>query len=196
MFVKKGRYVKGEWQEYVVAQPMYGQQARYTVKKFRSDNPEIVALWKTMQVALENAIGGNLVLEGPHGGVLTYRDVKKQAREFTDEDTGEKYLKTVITAVVGGKRSIFHGPKLTENITQWVARMVFCEGLLRSHDAGVRTLFTVHDEAIPELEYDEACIAQPKEVQKKIEAYFSVTPDWLPGCPIGAECKLVMKYKK
>lgn len=196
VFIKKGCYVKGDWREYIVAQPVYGQQARYEVKKFRTDNPDIVALWKTLQTALENAVGGDLVLEGPHGGKLTYRDVKRQVREFTDEDTGEKYLKTVLTAVVAGKRTILHGPKLTENITQWVGRMVFAEGLLRAQESGLRTLFTVHDEAVPEVPLE--CINDfgAEIVQGEIEKEFSVTPEWLSGCPIGAECTLTLKYKK
>jgi hypothetical protein len=196
VFVKKTRWVNREAQEYVVAQPVYGQQARFTVAQFRRDNPEIVALWKTLQTALENAVGGDLVLEGPHGGVLTYRDVKRQERKFVDPDTGEEYRKNVLTAVVGGKRSIFHGPKLAENITQWVARNVFAEGLLRAEGVGLQNLFSVHDEDIPEIDADLVAAHGEETIRKNIEEIFSITPDWLSDCPIGAECKLTLKYKK
>lgn len=196
VFVKKIRWVNRQPVEYIVAQAVYGQQARHVVKKFRDDNPLIVALWKKLQEALQGAVGGDLVLEGPHGGVLTYRDVKLQKRKFKDPDTGEEYEKTVLTAVVGGKRSIFHGPKLTENITQWVARMAFAEGLVRAHDVGVQNLFTVHDEDIPEIDLAEVRRVGEKQTKAAIESLFSVTPSWLPGCPIAAECKLTFKYKK
>jgi hypothetical protein len=196
VFVKKIRYVNGERQEYIVAQPVLGQQARYTVAQFRRDNPEITALWKTMQTKLESAIGHDLVVEGPHGGCLTYRNVRREARTFTDPDTEEVTKRVVITAEVGGKREIYHGPKLVENLTQWVARMVFCEGLLRANDEGLTSLFSVHDEDVPEVALAAVETYGEEAVKKSIEEIFSVTPAWLPGCPIAAECKLTPRYKK
>ena len=201
IFVQKSRRVMRGAQRvleyYLVAQTVYGQQARYEVRKFRSDNPLVVELWGKMQAKLEGAVGGDLVVEGPHGGQLTYRDVRQEARVFEDPDTGEKQKRLVLTAFVGDKRVILHGPKLTENLTQWVARMVFAEGLVRSQDEyNLWTLFTVHDEAVPEIDLSTIEFYGKNVVRKNIEACFSVTPEWLPGCPIGAECKLTMRYKK
>jgi hypothetical protein len=168
--------------------PVYGARSRATVDDFRKSNPLITALWNAMEEALRGSVGSDLVVELPNGDKLIYRNVRHERRKAVDEETGEEYTKSAYTAEVGGRRSIFYGGLIVENIVQAVARHVFAEGMIRVQAAGYNVLFTVHDEAVPEVEPD----TDPKE----IERLMSITPDWLPGCPIAAEAKLTFRYLK
>lgn len=175
-------------EKYLKPLTVYGMQSRTTVDEFRASNPKIVEMWGNMETVLRNSVGEDLVINLPNGDALIYRNVRVDTREKTDPDTGEKYSKTVYTAEIGGKRYILYGGLIVENIIQCVSRHVFAERMLALVDAGYRVLFSVHDEAVPEVSPD----TDPRE----IERIMSVTPDWLEGCPLGAEAKLSDRYLK
>jgi hypothetical protein len=183
----------------VVPLPVYGMRSRVTVQQFRENNPLIVALWDKLQKALEDSVGRDLVVEGPHGGCLTYRDIRRTKEKKKNED-GEEYEQTVYTGLIGGRRYKLHGGILTENLVQWVARMAFATNALKLHrklqdehpDQWV--LFTVHDEAVPEIL--DPGQAETKARTKWLEAQLSLPIDWMPGCPLGAEAKIVDRYLK
>lgn len=175
-------------EKYLEVQSVYGQRARAEIKDFRSSNEMIEGQWKTLQKMLEDSIGGDLLLELPSGRCLTYRDVKKSRRKMVDKETGEEYARTVLTYAAGFKRKITYGSKLCENITQAIARDVFCHNMLLCEDAGIRTLFHVHDEIVPEV---------PKDFDSSIiTRLMSTTPAWIPGLPVGAETKETQRYLK
>ena len=71
--------------------------------------------------------------------------------------------------------------KLTENLVQATARDVFAEGLLRIHKAGIRILWTVHDEVICEVPEDSEVTVET------VTELLAQTPDWIPGLPVAAE---------
>jgi DNA polymerase len=91
----------------------------------------------------------------------------------------------------GGPRYSFYGGKLVENYTQATARDVFAGGLLRVEEGGFQILFHVHDELIVEVP-----IADAEEARVEIEQLMSVCPDWLDGCPLGAEAVIADHYLK
>lgn len=167
---------------------VYGARSRAIVNDFREKNPLITGLWRQMEDELRAAVGRDLEIELPNGDKLVYRNVKKETRATVDEETGERGSKTVYTAEVGGKRYIFYGGLIVENIVQAIARHVFAFGMKNVIDAGHWVQFHVHDEGVPEVE---------RTVKRKdIEALMSVVPEWLPGCPIAAEAKLTFRYLK
>lgn len=198
VFVKATRKKFGVPQPVLKCFPVRGMRARTTVDEFRRTNPLTMGLHQQLQEALEAAVGGDLVLEGPHGGVLTYRNVQQERRKKKDKETGEEYLKTVYTAQIGGFREILYGALLCENLVQWISRMVFAERQLELDDelrlAGPdnRVLFTVHDEAVAEISIELVSV----EIKAGIETTMSQTPSWLPGCPLAAEGKIVDRYLK
>lgn len=198
VFVPKKRKRNGVEVEEIVALPVYGMRSRVTVQQFRENNPLNVAIWEKFDEMLANSCGEDLVVTGPHGGSLTYRKVRRERRKMVSKDTGEEYETNVYTAEIGGRRYVLHGGVLTENLVQWVARMVFAERMLALHDKlqaedpRQRVLFSVHDEAVPEI----LIPADEKARAKEIEQTMSVTPEWLSGCPLGAECKIVDRYVK
>ena len=80
------------------------------------------------------------------------------------------------------------GGKLTENLVSGTARDVFGDCLLRLDRAGIKVALHVHDEVVCEVDED----IQPGEILE----YLTVTPDWLPGCPIAAEAAECRRYMK
>lgn len=176
---------------------IYGSAARAEVTAFREGNPEIPALWRKLDNAFRDCLGRDFVMELPSGRCMTYRNVsrkrKMKAQKIIDENTGE-VLRTelkeswVYTAEIDGLRYELYGGLLTENITQAVAREVFAYHLLLLKAAGIRVVFTAHDEAICEVPLD----FDPMIIQN----IMSTTPPWLPGCPIAAEAKCSHCYLK
>lgn len=209
VFVRQKRKRKGQVEEFVGPLQVYGMRSRVTVEEFRRSNPLITALWKALDDELRASEGRDLVITGPHGHSLTYYNVRAEKRKAVNKETGETYQKTVYTAEIGGFREILYGGLLCENITQWVARMVFAERQLDLHerlqaeDARQWVLFTVHDEAVPEI-LDPAAGAPTKwqgllrthRRARQLEAIMSISPAWLPDCPLGAEAKVTNRYCK
>lgn len=186
IFVQKERR-NGE--KYLSVQTVYGQQSRALVKDFRESNPLIVNLWNLMEEQLRDAVGGDLVIELPSGRSMRYRNVRREIRKFEDPDDEDKKIEKVcFTAEIGGKRYVLYGGLIVENITQAISRDVFAHNLLLTIDAGVRCLFTVHDEDVPEV---------PKDFDSSvITRIMSTTPAWMPGLPVGAETKDTQRYLK
>jgi DNA polymerase len=77
-----------------------------------------------------------------------------------------------------------------ENLTQGTARDVFGEALLRV-ERKFPVCLHVHDElvvAVPD--------AEAKSAAAEITRLMSLTPEWLPGCPIAAEAVISKHYVK
>jgi hypothetical protein len=189
IFVKKVKPRTGE--EYLQPQGVRGQQSRSIVQKFRDSNPLIVALWREADEALAAAQGGDYVVPLPSGRKLTYRQVRMGIREFTDPETKKKTEQRCLTAVVGGRRTILYGGLLVENVTQAIGRDVFAHNWLACEDSQVESLFTVHDENVPEVPSEGA-----EAFASVVQYCMSQCPDWLEGCPVGAETKISERYAK
>ncbi len=151
------------------------QVAARTVEAFRGSNRKITALWNRLQNDFRRSAGGDFVVELPSGRKLTYRDVSSSGGWTARVERG-------------GRRIPFYGGKLLENLVQAVARDVFAESLLRLHRVGVEVVFHVHDEAV--------CEVSPGTDPREIERIMSITPDWLPGCPLAAEAVVTTRYCK
>ncbi len=198
VFVRQQRKRKGEVEEFVGPLPVYGMRSRVTVEDYRKSNPKITALWKILDEDLRNSEGRDMEIEGPHGGKLTYRNVRKEYRKAINQETGEEYKRSVYTVEIGGRRYSTYGASLTENTIQWLSRMAFVERMvdlhdrLKAEDPRQGVLFTVHDEAVPEI----LDPVDPKAKAKEIEGVMSITPSWLEGCPLAAEAKITSVYVK
>lgn len=166
----------------------YGTTSKKIVNEFREKSPKTKALWQQLDDAFKRSIGETFEMQLPSGRSMRYDKVRADTRIEQDPETGKPIRRTEMTAEVGGKRKKFYGGKLTENLVQASARDCFAFHLLRLHDAGHVILFTVHDEAI--------CEVQLSVVAKDIERIMSECPEWLPGCPIAAEAKEIPFYLK
>src|SRR5699024_8316126 len=79
-----------------------------------------------------------------------------------------------------------YGGKLTENVTQAVARDVLSEAIMRLQRAGEKPVGHVHDEILVEGERSVESIA----------AIMCETTDWSDGLPLAAEGATMKRYRK
>lgn len=166
----------------------YGTTSKGIVTNFRESAPHIVGMWRKLEDSLRRSVGNDLVVTLPSGRRMTYKKVICAATIVKDPDTGKPKREVKFTADVG-KRRIFYGGKLTENVVQAAARDVFAWQLVNMVERGWRVLFSVHDEAVLELE-------DPGVSAKDVEKEMSRCPEWLTGCPISAEAKELVHYEK
>lgn len=166
----------------------YGFNSKKVVREYREQNPKVVNMWSHLDTAFKMSVGDDFIMTLPSGRKMRYEKVRCEARFEKDKETQKPKRKTVFTADIGGKRTITYGGKLTENITQGVARDGFGVCLINLDQAKHTVLFSVHDEAVLEV---------PLNVTKaEINAIMSRPIDWLPGCTIAADTKEVERYCK
>lgn len=151
------------------------REAKKTVKDFRTTNPLIVDLWDQLNEGLWKSYRNRdkaYEIELPSGRLLQYFNLKKVKGKW-----GPQIQANVSRDAY--KALYLYGGLLTENLVQATARDVFAEDLVRLEDYGLDILFTAHDEV---------CLCVDNSVTaKEVEEIMSVCPEWLPGCPVGAE---------
>ncbi len=90
------------------------------------------------------------------------------------------------------RREGTYGGKLTENITQAVARDIMAVAKLRVHegeDLPYSPVMSVHDELVCEVDRNEGSLEEFEEIM-------STMPAWADGCPIDAEAARYERYRK
>lgn len=169
--------------------------------RWRSANPHIVRLWGDLEQAFIHGgecAGGKIrvATEGnsrrimlPSGRWIRYRDIAVRSIFVEDEET-KKTKRVSGWSFVNpqGKKTLTYGGKLTENVTQAVARDIMAEALVRMVDEGIIPSFHVHDEVIVD-ESQGATLAH-------IEKLMCIPPEWSAGLPIAAEGATLDRYKK
>lgn len=170
----------------------YGFNSKRIVNEYREQNPLIahkdIGIWAKLDQAFKRSIGGDFTMTLPSGRVMKYDKIRCETRMEPDKETGKPKRKSVFTAEIGGRRVQLYGGKLTENITQAVARDVFGQHVVNMDRRGWWNLFSVHDEAILEVKQDVTA--------KDISEEMSKCPEWLAGCPIACDASEVAHYCK
>jgi hypothetical protein len=161
--------------------------AKAIIDKYRATATPVAAFWDLMSSLIEDSLykgkeykvkcltfkKGQIIL--PSGMPITYADLN--VKRSTDEKTGKQ--KTEWT--YGENRTKLYGGKVTNNVTQGVARCVMTDGMLRTSKryfvAG-----TVHDEQIvvvPDSEVEDA--------KTWVLAQMTMEPSYMPGIPLDAD---------
>ena len=109
---------------------------------------------------------------------------------FSQGGRFEGHLNYLASITRGDKPRSFYGGKICENIIQATARDVFADSYYRILKAGFNIIWTVHDEFIVEVDEND------NDARQEIERLMSITPEWLEGCPIGAEAIEAKHYTK
>lgn len=160
------------------------------VKLYRETYPKLVELWGVGQRVLRSIsidrretygfgslkleIHGRQGVHLPSGMYLRYPDLK----EVRNDDGKSEWTYN------GGRGSPnvrIYGPKVTQNITQAVARCVMAEAIPRIHKR-YTVVNTIHDAVY--------CIAPKEEAQEALNfmvAEMTTAPDWAWGLPLAAE---------
>ena len=165
--------------------PGYGARSRSIVNAYRKDNPGVVGMWRTLDSEMKKSVSEDFTMTLPSGRVMCYETVRCVREPKKDKETGATRLETVFTVGIGGKRVKTYGGKLFENLVQATAREIFA-GMLLELDSW--TLFSVHDQAVLEVDSTVSC--------DQVERVMSTTPEWMQGCPIGAEAEELERFDK
>ncbi len=170
-------------------------EERDIVTKWRSSNPSIVKLWKTVEKAAIAAIKtgrsvtiqqgitvgyrwGMLLITLPSGRAICYPRAEV-GMETGDGWRGDheiiEYEGVDQTTKKWGKVRTYGG-KLTENIVQATARDILGMVLLRAEKRGLDVVFHIHDEIIVEATEDQTL--------PMVEALFSEPIPWCRDLPL------------
>lgn len=165
------------------------------VNQWRWANPSIVEFWGMMGKAFEfgGQVGEHLSVEVqgssrlirlPSGRAISYHGVKF---DFMKTDYGPKKQPTFIDPKTGYRVKTYGG-RLSENVTQAVARDILAEAIVRLRNVGYLVVGHVHDEILVE-----GVGTSSVSVISKI---MNESPKWANGLPIDSEGFQCARYKK
>lgn len=152
------------------------------VNQWREANPNIVQFWYNLERAFRRGRGtagrvsvskdgSDRFIHLPSGRRLAYRDVA----------TGDR----LSYAHVQGNRAETYGGKLTENVTQAVARDLLAHAMINLDRAGYPIVAHVHDEVLIEDDDPEG-----------VRAVMKTGPAWATGLPLDASADSLYRYAK
>jgi DNA polymerase len=153
------------------------------VKAWRKANSRIVQYWYRLQDLFYEGgkignhtrvkvVGKDRHIILPSKRRLVYHDVKLSDGDLSFRDPR-------------GYRQTTYGGRLTENVTQAVARDVLAEALIRLEVAGLPVVAHVHDEVLVETQ----------DMNRVIEV-MTESPKWATGMPIDADGFITERYRK
>jgi DNA polymerase len=169
------------------------------VNAWRRANARIVRFWGMMEDAVDGGgpvgkhvhvkrSGTDMEIHLPSGRAICYHGVKWKRYVVIDPKTEKKIFKqgwVYDDPKRGGAQIGTYGGRLTENVTQAIARDVLAEALVRLEDAGYSTVGHVHDEVIVEGEDLEG-----------VKRLVTAVPSWAAGLPLDGEGYVSERYKK
>jgi len=181
------------WEKFITIAAGYNvtldeEKSKELVTGFRTNNPGITDLWKTLNDAYRASVGDNFSMGLPSGRSLNYRQVCREVRSKRNAETKKYEKRFVYTAAIGTDREELYGGLLTENLVQATARDVFGTPLLALEKQVGDVIFHVHDEAICEVDQS-VTVAD-------VENVMSVCPDWIAGLPVSARGKESVSFTK
>lgn len=123
--------------------------------------------------------GSDRLVRLPSGRYLVYHGVKRRR--------GDMGTRLSFASPMGGRTETYGG-RLTENITQAVARDLLAAAIVRLEAAGWPVVGHVHDEVIVHA-------ANPNSVAE-VSAIMNASPTWAQGLPVTSAGYLCNRYRK
>lgn len=172
-------------------------ELQFLVNQWRDANPSIVGLWAQLEQAFRvgGQVGDHLSVEKdgkdrlirlPSGRAIVYHNCGLQ---WETDDYGRKRQRiTFSDPKKRGLRTGTYGGRLSENVTQAVARDVLAEALLRLHKWGYGLVGHVHDEILVHG-------VGTRSVQA-VSTIMTELPTWAAGLPVDAEGFTCARYRK
>lgn len=174
------------------------------VNQWRRANPRICTLWGELESAVSES-DGDLISVGDHikvikndehlriylpsGRSLNYHGIRWERYVVFDPKKKKSMRKEgwqYDDPRKPGMRIGTYGGRLSENITQAVARDILAESLVRLSDAGYRPVTHIHDEIAVEGSPDRSAIRR----------LMCTLPAWATGLPLDAEGFTTERYRK
>lgn len=126
----------------------------------------------------------------PSGRALCYPFAKLKNSTTPWGDPAKKIVfKSTDQFTKKWQRKAFYGGLAVENITQAIARDIMAEAMLRTEDAGYKTVLSVHDEIVNEVDEDFGSL-------EEFSALMVQNPVWAKDLPITAAGWRGKRYKK
>lgn len=169
------------------------EELQFLVSQWRAANSNITSYWYGMQDAFRHGgqVGDWVRVETdgrdryivlPSGRSIGYHDVRGR---WVDK-WGKRVQQLSFADPKGpGVRTDTYGGRLTENVTQAIARDILSEALVRLEDAGMRPVGHVHDEILTETTDIE-----------EVTRIMTQQPLWAPGLPVDGEGFVCTRYRK
>jgi len=152
-------------------------ESERVVRAYRESNPQIVALWRSLEEDFRANDGGTYFMYLPSGRYLRYFDV--DAATMT------------CATVRGGKRDKVFGGRLLENKVQATARDIMAEAWLRLEQGGFNVVLSVHDELVIEAPDDTMLFTA-----SQVSQLMCVPPHWAADLPLAVEAVETKEYGK
>lgn len=168
------------------------------VYQWRDANENIVGLWGELEEAFrrgDSSAGEHLYVEKdgddrrivlPSGRGITYHNLKREWK--TDAYNNRRSVITFSDPQRFPYRTDTYGGRLTENVTQAIARDILAEALVRLWDNGYPVVGHVHDEILVET-------STPTSIQQVTQLMVH-QPEWAVGLPLNAEGFTCPRYRK
>lgn len=171
------------------------EQLRFLVNQWRDANTRITAMWPIMEESFKHggSVGKYITIRKdkrdrivvlPSGREIIYHDVR--GRREIDQWGRDRLRLSYLDPQVPGYRKDTYGGRLTENVTQAVARDILAEAMVRLDKQGYEIALHVHDEI-------GVAGTHPIDVISQI---MSVDPGWAKGLPLDAEGYHCPRYRK
>jgi DNA polymerase len=191
----------------VTEQDIFETWARPIIMNYRDSHPAIRRFWgKVMEAVVNTVSTGKAHAYGPvmfgmredflhcrlpSGRLLSYYqpELPQKTDTYGRTKTVLSYMH-VNSETNQWERTYSYGGKITENITQAVARDLLAEGMLRCEKAGLPIVLHVHDELVAEV---------PKSDPTKLADFYALMselPEWAEGCPVTADGWRGLRYRK
>lgn len=183
---------------------------KYTVETYRKRYAEVPAMWKAQEAAAIKAIqnpgkgykcgpvvwfvkGRFLKCKLPSGRCLHYCDpsVKSEKNQWGKVTPSIRFW-GINQLTKKWTRQSTYGGKLTENITQAIARDIMGHAKIMLHEEHADTyalLISVHDQILAEVREGEGD-------KKEFERIMATLPAVYDGCPITAEAERYKRFRK
>lgn len=189
----------------VVAKTLAGviineEGSKKAVYGWRDANKPVTGFWDDCHQLVVDSYteGTDLDITMPNGEVYHRFNTRMQMRyqDFYDREQGrmvprEKPEYFCEKTYGQPEERSTYGAKVVENIVQRMGRDLLVEAILRCEAAGIPCVFHAHDEAIFEVDADNA-----KDACDETRQLFTTVPDWAWGIPIAVSGGIFDRYTK
>ena len=171
------------------------------IDAWRAANPNIVVFWSAMDRAArtvirrkETARAGKVTLYWQDDKMLirlpSGRNLCYQSPHFTENRFGSDAIGYYAPNAAGQmvEQETFGG-KLTENVTQAIARDILAHAMLNLEASGYPIVFHVHDEAVMEMPEGQGSLEEACSIM-------AIPPEWAKDLPLRADGDELPYYRK
>lgn len=148
------------------------------VMRYRTTDTLTIAMWRRLDDALKQSIGGDLEIVLPSGRAMIYRKVAINDGEIS----------AILPDFGKLQRCKLYASMLFAHLCSGSAREVLADGWLRVAAAGYDVVLSVHDELVVQIpEADD---------EQEIARLMSIAPLFWKDLPVSAECQAHLAYAK